>query len=400
MPYSGDAAVVGIAEYAPERHFTGEPKLSLEQWADLAALALDDAGLAASDVDGLVCTGDIRESHMFIPATIAEYCGFEVNFAERVDLGGASAVGMVWRAAMAVDLGLCDVVVGVLTARPVPEAPEAPPVDPRVMFGASSNLWGSPQAEFEIPYGNVAQNAGYAMIAQRYAAEFGYDPRAVAKIAADQRTSANANPAAVFHDQPITVDDVLDSRMIAEPLHLLEIVMPCVGGGAFVVAGRDHTRRARERNAFLKGFGEHLTHKTHTYMPDLTSSPVGPAARQAFAMAGVGPSDVDVAEIYDCYTITVLLSIEDSGFCGKGEGMAFVRDHDLSYGGDFPVNTHGGQLGFGQAGAAGGLSQVLEAVRQVRGEAGTHQVASCDTAYVSGTGGIMSEQSALVLAAE
>jgi acetyl-CoA acetyltransferase len=399
MPYSGDAAVVGIAEYAPERHFTGEPKLSLEQWADLAALALDDAGIAASDVDGIVCTGDIRESQMFVPATIAEYCGFEVGFAERVDLGGASAVGMLWRAAMAVDLGLCDVVVGALTARPVPDPPEAPPVDPRVMFGASSNLWGSPQAEFEIPYGNVAQNAGYAMIAQRYGAQFGYDPRAVAKIAADQRTNALANPAAIFHDQPITIDDVLDSRMIADPLHLLEIVMPCVGGGAFVVAGREHARRARERDAFVAGFGEHLTHKTHTYMPDLTRTPVGPAARQAYAMAGIGPSDVDVAEIYDCYTITVLLSIEDSGFCGKGEGMAFVRDHDLTYTGDFPVNTHGGQLGFGQPGAAGGLSQVLEAVRQVRGEADGHQVSGCDTAYVSGTGGIMSEQAALVLVA-
>jgi acetyl-CoA acetyltransferase len=399
MAFSGDAAVVGIAEYAPERRFTGDAKLSLEQWADLAALALDDAGIAASDVDGIVCANDIRESQMFVPATIAEYCGFEVNYAERVDLGGASAVGMVWRAAAAVDLGLCDVVVGALTARPVPDPPEPPPVDPRVMYGASSNLWGSPQAEFEIPYGNIAQNAGYAMIAQRYGAQFGYDARAVAKIAADQRTSALANPAAIFHDQPITVDDVLESRMIADPLHLLEIVMPCVGGGAFVVAGREHARRARERNAFVAGFGEHLTHKTHTYMPDLTSSPVGPAARRAFAMAGIGPSDVDVAEIYDCYTITVLLSIEDSGFCGKGEGMGFVRDHDLSFAGDFPVNTHGGQLGFGQPGIAGGLSQVLEAVRQVRGEAAAHQVSGCDTAYVSGTGGIMSEQSALVLVA-
>ncbi|HZP31106.1 MAG TPA: thiolase family protein, partial [Acidimicrobiia bacterium] len=350
-------------------------------------------------VDGIVCANDVRESNMFLPATIAEYCGFAVDFAERVDLGGASAVGMVWRAAVAVELGICDVVVGALTARPVPEPPEPVPVDPRVMYGASSNLWGSPQAEFEIPYGNIAQNAGYAMIAQRYGAQFGYDPRATAKIAVDQRTNALANPAAIFHDQPITVDDVLDSRMIADPLHLLEIVMPCVGGGAFVVAGREHARRARERNAFVAGFGEHLTHKTHTYMPDLTSSPVGPAARQAFAMAGIGPSDVDVAELYDCYTITVLLSIEDSGFCAKGDGMRFVRDHDLTYAGDFPVNTHGGQLGFGQPGVAGGLSQVLEGVRQVRGDAGAHQVPGCDTAYVSGTGGIMSEQSALVLVA-
>jgi acetyl-CoA acetyltransferase len=399
MGLTGDAAVVGIAEYAPERRFEGEAKFSLEQWADLAALALDDAGIAARDVDGIVCANDVRESAMFIPATIAEYCGFEVNFAERVDLGGASAVGMVWRAAAAVELGICDVVVGALTARPVPPPPEPEPPDPRWMYGASSNLWGSPQAEFEIPYGNIAQNAGYAMIAQRYGAEFGYDPRAIAKIAVDQRTSALANPAAIFRDQPITIDDVVESRMIADPLHLLEIVMPCVGGGAFVVAGRDHARRARRRNAFVTGFGEHLTHKTHTYMPDMTRSPVGPAAAQAFAMAGIAPADVDVVELYDCYTITVLLSIEDSGFCAKGDGMAFVRDHDLSFAGDFPCNTHGGQLGFGQPGVAGGLSQVLEGVRQVRGEAGAHQVSGCETAYVSGTGGIMSEQSALVLAA-
>ena len=186
--------------------------------------------------------------------------------------------------------------------------------------------------------------------------------------------------------------------MIAEPLHMLEIVMPCTGGGAFVVASAERAADARHRAVNIVGFGEHLTHKTHSYMPDLTRSPVGPAAARAFAMAGMRPADADVVELYDCYTITVLLSIEDSGFCGKGEGMAFVREHDLSYLGDFPCNTHGGQLGFGQAGIAGGLSHATEAVRQLRGEAGERQRASCDLAYVSGTGGIMSEQAALVLA--
>ena len=397
MGLRGDAAVVGIAEYAPERRFSGDPKFSLEQWADLAALALADAGIDAADVDGIVCANDIRESSMFVPATIAEYCGFRVNFAERVDLGGASAVGMVWRAAAAVELGICDVVVGVLTARPVPEPPEPQPVDPRMMYGASSNLWGSPQAEFEIPYGNIAQNAGYAMIAQRYGAEFGYDPRAIAKIAVDQRTSALANPDAIFRDQPITIDDVLDSRMIADPLHLLEIVMPCVGGGAFVVAGRDRARRARAPRRVRR----RVRRASHPQDADLHAGPDEHTGRPGGAPGvrdgGCHPADVDVVELYDCYTITVLLSIEDSGFCPKGEGMGFVRDHDLSFAGDFPCNTHGGQLGFGQAGVAGGLSQVLEAVRQVRGEAGAHQVRDCETAYVSGTGGIMSEQSALVL---
>jgi acetyl-CoA acetyltransferase len=393
----GEAAIVGIAERAPERAFSGPPAFTLEQWADLAAEALEDAGIEARDVNGIVCGHDLQESGMFVPATVAEYCGFAVDYAEHVDLGGASAVGMVWRAAAAIELGLCDVVVGALTARPVPPPPDPGPTSPWAMFGASSNNWGSPQAEFEIPFGNIAQNCGYAMIAQRYAYEYGYDPRALAKIAVDQRVSACANPNAVFFGRPITVEDVLESRMIADPLHLLEIVMPCTGGGAFVVTSRERAARSPHRAAFVTGCGEHLTHKTQSYMPDMTATPVGPAAAAAFAMAGIGPADVDVVELYDCYTITVLLSIEDSGFCDKGDGAAFVSEHDLSYRGDFPCNTHGGQLGFGQAGLAGGFSHVAEAVRQLRADADERQVQGCDTAYVSGTGGVMSEQAALIL---
>jgi acetyl-CoA C-acetyltransferase len=397
MGLRGEAAIVGIAEYAPERRSTKPAKFTIEQWADLTALALEDAGLTAADVDGLVCS-HIQESSMFVPSTIAEYCGFEVDFAERVDLGGATTVGMVWRAAAAIELGVCDVVVGALPSGPLPPAPPGVPHEERLRFGASSDLWGSPQAEFDIPFGNVAQNCGYAMIAKRYGAVYGYDPRAFAKIAADQRTSATHNPAAVFHRQPITVDDVLDSRMIADPLHLLEIVMPCTGGAAFVVARADRARDTRRRAARVTGFGERVTHKTHSYMPDMTVSPLAGASKQAFAMAGIRPADVDVVELYDCYTITALLSIEDSGFCGKGEGMAFVNEHDLSFAGDFPCNTHGGQLGFGQPGMAGGASHVIEAVRQLRGDGADRQITrSCDTAYVTGTGGILAEQAALVL---
>ena len=129
----------------------------------------------------------------------------------------------------------------------------------------------------------------------------------------------------------------------------------------------------------------------------MTQTPVGPAPQSAFAMAGKQPGDIDVVEPYDCYTITVLLTLEDSGFCGKGEGMQFVQEHDLTYAGDFPVNTHGGQLGAGQAGLAGGMSQMIEGARQIMGKADARQVEGCDTALVTGTGGIMSEQSAVVL---
>lgn len=395
MALSGNAVIAGVFEYPAERRYTGPRSLAIEQWAELARLALDDAGIPPGDVDGLVC-GDLRESEMFVPATIAEYLGWSVNLAERVDLGGASPVGMVWRAAAAIELGLCETVVCATPARPRPTPPVPQPTR-WSSFGASSSAWGSPQAEFDIPYGNVAQNAGYAMIAQRYAAEFGYDPRAMAKIAVDQRTNACANPAAVFHGQPITVDDVLASKLVADPLHVLEIVMPVTGGAAVVVTTAERARASGHRPVHVVGFGEHLSHKTPTYTPDLVRTPIGVAARSAFSMAGLTPADVDVVQLYDCYSITVLLSIEDAGFCGKGEGMGFVAEHDLTWRGDFPTNTHGGQLGFGQAGAAGGFSQLVEGVRQIRGGVDGRQVPDCDLAFVSGTGGVMSEQTAVLL---
>jgi len=396
MGLRGDAAVVGFAEHKHERKYTGPRRFTIEQWAELARLALDDAGLKANDINGIVCS-DIRESGMFTPATIVEYLGHPVNFAERIDLGGATSVGMIWRAAAAIELGICDVVVCAAPARPIPSNPNARPVDPRRYFGASSVEWGSPQAEFDIPYGNVAQNCGYAMIAQRYAAEFGYDARAMAKLVAHQRANAALNPNAAFFGQPVTAEDVLASKLIADPLRMLEIVMPVAGGSAVVVASREVAERCRHRPAWVTGFGEHLTIKTPTYARDMVHTPVGPASKQAFAMAGVKPTDIDAAELYDCYTITVLLTLEDAGFCGKGEGMDFIRHHDFTVTGDFPLNTHGGQLGTGQAGLAGGMTQPLEAVRQIMGRAGDLQLRRCDTVYVSGTGGVMSEQAALIL---
>lgn len=397
MGLRGDACIVGYTERRSERRFSGNPRLSIEQWADLAAAALHDAGIDAREVDGLVCGGDVLEASHFVPATIAEYCGWSVNLAERVDLGGATPVGAVWRAAAAIELGVCEVVVIATPSSPTPPPPVPRPYDDRMVYGASSSMFGSPQAEFELPFGNVAQNCGYAMYARRYHDEYGWDERARAKIAADQRVSACANPDAVFFGQPITVDDVLASRVIAEPLHLLEIVMPCTGGAAVVVTSAERARRTPHRPVVVAGFGERLTHKTPTYAPDMPHTPVAAAAASAFSMAGVAPAEVDMVELYDCYTITALLTIEDSGFCAPGEAQAFVRDHDLSYRGDFPCNTHGGQLGFGQPGLSGGMSQVVEATRQIQGRAGDRQLRRHDLAYVTGTGGVMSEQAALVL---
>lgn len=394
MGLRGEAAIVGIAEWKPERRPTREPRFSIEQWALLAKEALADAGIEAERVNGIV-TGGIRESAMFAPATVSEYLGMRVNFAEHADLGGATSAGMIWRAAAAIELGIADVVVCAAPSSAVPQPPAFVP-DNRI-FGASSALYGSPQAEFEIPYGHVAQNAPYALIAQRYAAEFGYDARAMAKIAVDQRTNACANPQAIFYGQPITVDDVLASPMIADPLHLLEIVMRVGGGAAVVLANADVARSARNRPVWIRGFGEHLAFKTPTYAADMVRTPIGPAATTAFDMARVSRADIDLVSVYDCYTITVLLELEDAGFCEKGKGLEFVNTRDLTFRGDFPCNTHGGQLSFGQAGMAGGMSHVCDATRQIMHRSGQNQVTDCNIAFVAGNGGIMSEQVALIL---
>ncbi|ORW53859.1 transporter [Mycobacterium paraense] len=392
----GEAAIVGIAELPAEKRPSGPPRFTLDQYALLAKLVIEDAGVDPARVNGLLTHG-VAESAMFAPATLCEYLGLALDFGERVDLGGASSAGMVWRAAAAVELGICDAVLAVVPGSAAqPQSESRPPPTPN-WYGASSNNYGSPQAEFEIPYGNVGQNAPYAQIAQRYAAEFGYDPAAVAKIAVDQRTNACAHTGAVFHGTPITVDDVLASPMIADPIHMLETVMRVHGGAGVLIANPDIAHRGRHRPVWIKGFGEHIAFKTPTYAENLLHTPIARAADRAFAMAGLGRTDVDVASIYDCYTITVLMSLEDAGFCAKGEGMAWVTDHDLTHRGDFPLNTAGGQLSFGQAGMAGGMHHVVDAARQIMGRAGDAQVRDCHTGFVTGNGGIMSEQVALLI---
>ncbi|MDT5206608.1 MAG: acetyl-CoA C-acetyltransferase [Mycobacterium sp.] len=395
----GEAAIIGIAELPAERKQTRPPSFTLDQYALLAKMVVEDAGVDATVVNGLVCHG-LAESDMFVPATLSEYLGLPVNFGERVDLGGATSAAMVWRAAVAVELGLCDAVFAVVPGSTVLPTSTRHPPPPAKWHGASSNNYGSPQAEFEIPYGNVGQNGPYAQIAQRYAALFGYDATALAKIAVDQRANACAHPGAVFHGKPITVDDVLASPMIADPIHMLETVMRVQGGTGVLIANAHIARRARHRPVWVTGFGEHVAFKTATYAHDMMTTPVSRAAERAFAMAGLAPSDMDMASLYDCYTITVLMTLEDAGFCGKGEGMAWVNQRDLTFAGDFPLNTAGGQLSFGQAGMAGGMHHVVDAARQVMGRAAAAQVADCHRAFVSGTGGIMSEQVALVLAGD
>ena len=388
------AAIAGFAEWPAVRHWE-RPMFTLEAYQHLAREALAEVGIEPGEVDGIISTA-VPESPLFGPAGVAEYLGFETNFGEIVDLGGATGAGMIWRAVAAIEAGACDTVLCLASTIPAPRNPAASVAPGRWFLGADA--WGAAHGQFDLPYGLVNPNAHFALIAQRYMHEYGVRPETLAKVAVQARYNALANPAATMFNSPITVEDVLASPMVMDPLHLLEIVMPCSGGVCVVITTEDRARRANHRPVMLTGFAEHIIHKSITYAKSMTDTPLRGAADRAFSMAGLEREDIDLASLYDCYTITVLLEIEDSGFCKKGEGKNFIDDHDLRFdGGDWPLNTHGGQLGMGQAGIAGGMAHVTEAIFQLQGRAGPRQLSRAERAYVTGTGGFMAEQVALIL---
>ena len=384
----GWAAVTGVAERKPTRWTDGET--TIDMIARIGVEAIADAGLELADVDGLVChpMGGVP---MLVPSTIGEAMGLRVTYADTVDLGGATGAGMIWRAAAAIHAGQARAVLCVTAARRQRRSASQPKRSGQSL-GRDTSAW----AEFEVPFGNVGANVGYAMIANRYLYENQCSPEQLAKIAVHQRDNACRNPDAFFYGQPITVADVLSSPLVADPLHLLEIVMPSAGAAALVVVHPD-LAAAAPAAAWLLGAGECVTHKTITYAPSLTDTAIKPAADRAFSQAGIGRDQVRLASLYDCYTITVLITLEEAGFCRRGEGGRFVAEHDLRWNGDFPLNPHGGQLSFSQPGLAGGMSHVTEAVRQVQQRGDERQVSDLEFAFVNGNGGIMSEECALVL---
>lgn len=386
-PLRGAAALVGLAETAPVRDTGDHTDLSLT--AEVAVAALDDAGLELSDVDGLL-THPMGAVSRLVPSTVAETLGVRLSYGDSVDLGGATAAGMVWRAAAAVLAGMCNVC---LCITAVPRTS-----DPSARGGPSRRTTdSSPAREFEAPFGNVGATEGYAMIAQRYEHEYGCTARARAKIAAQQRENASRHPQAYFRATPLAIEEVLASEMIADPLRKLEMVLPTGGASAVVVTSREIAARTPRPSVSVLGAGEAVTHKSITYAPCLTTSAVREAADRAFTMAGITRGQVGLASVYDCYTITALMTLEDAGFCAKGTGAEFVEAHDLRWSGDFPMNTHGGQLSFGQADVAGGMSHITEAVLQLQRRAEGRQVTDLEFAFVNGNGGIMSEQTSIVL---
>jgi acetyl-CoA acetyltransferase len=377
------AAIAGVAESS--LGVTGKSILELQAEATLAAL--DDAGLALHDVDGLFTNG----AGQFSASQVAEYLGIHPRWTDSTMAGGASYELFVARAAEAVDAGLVDVAL--------------------VSYGsnqrsARSRRLGGPQDEqmpagqLESAYGPLNPISFYAMAARRHFHEHGTTPEQLAEVAVAAREWALKNPKAFRHDDgPLTVDDVLASPLVSSPLHVLDCCLVTDGGGAVVLTSLERARSLRPPVVTLVGHGEATTHVGMSQAPDLTRTGAVDSGRRAFAMAGLQPGDVDVTEVYDSFTITVLLTLEALGFCARGEAGAFLADGRARPGGTFPLNTSGGGLSYCHPGMYG-IFLVIEAVRQLRGEAGDRQVPGAEVALAHGTGGILSTHGTLLLRRE
>lgn len=378
------ATIVGIGELTPQRLTEGVT--TVELLMRVSAEAMNDAGLAPAEIDGLLVAPQVGETPQHVPATVAEYFGMQPTMCNMVDLGGASGPGMIWRAAAAIAAGQCETVLCVIgNHRNTP---------------ASKSPNRNPAREFDTPFGASGANTSYALLMQAHMAAFGCRPEDYAAIAAGSRANAQKNEMAIFYGQPASVEDVLASALVASPLHLLEIVMPVAGADAVIVTTAKKASTLRHPPVFLNGAGEKVTHRAVSQAPSLTSGPLKPAMARALDQAGLGIRDIGFLSLYDCYTIMVATTIEDAGLCAPGQFGAWLKDNGgMSSDARQPINTHGGQLGFGQPDLAGGMTHVVEAVRQIRGTAPGRQIKNCETALITGNGATMSEAVALVLGA-
>jgi len=372
MTINGKAYIAGAFEH-PTRHAPDKSVAQLH--AEVALGALADAGLRREDVDGYFCAGDAPGPGA---APMAEYLNLNLRHLDASEMGGASYVALAAHAAQASALGKCNVALVTLAGRPRSEG---------MATGTAPRLRdpNQPEAGFEYPYGLTTAN-GYAMCAMRHMYQYGTTSEQLAWIKVAASHHAQHNPNAML-PQPVTVDEVVDSPLIADPLHRLDCCVISDGGGALIVVRPEIAKSLKRPLVKIIGAGETVKHLSAGTF-DLTTSGAARSGPAAFAEAGVVPADIKYASIYDSFTITVLIQIEDLGFCEKGGGGKFVADGNLISGtGRLPFNTDGGGLCNNHPANRGGMTKVIEAVRQLRGEAHPAvQVKTCDLALAQGTG--------------
>ncbi len=369
MTLRGAASIIGIGEVKPSRRMPDRSLMGLA--AEAARECIRDSALRLDEVDGLITE---------VPGTnsvaVAEYLGLKPTYEHSMNMMGSSGATAVMVAAAAVHAGYANNVLCLITS---PDPNPAP-------GGGGAGVFGE-QGQFQDTYGpGPGANYHYALIATRYEAEYGLSDEDRVSIAVQQRENAQKNPMAHFYGTPITTEDVIDSRMVADPLRLLECVMPMFGAAALMVSRAEAAKYSPHDPVYLLGAG-HATDRGVPgvpYVDRMTTSPVSVSAKRAFEAAGVRPADIGLISTYDCYTITVIIEIEDAGFAPKGEGGTMIANMDVTYKGDLPINTHGGQLSFGQPGSAGGMSHVTEGVRQMMGRGDERQVQDLDYCFVNG----------------
>jgi len=372
MTIKGKAYLVGAYEHPTRK---AEDKSIAQLHGEVARGALEDAGLSAKDIDGYFCAGDAPGLG---PLSMVDYLGLRVRHIDSTETGGSSYLIHVSHAAQAIAAGKCDIALVTLAGRPRSEGSS----------GAQPRNYGTglPDDPFESPYG-IATTNSYGMVAMRHMHEYGTTSEQLAWVKVAASHHAQHNPDAMLR-QVVTVKDVLDSPMVADPLHRLDCCVVSDGGGAVIVARPEVARSLKRPRVRIIGAGEAPKGQNGGKL-SLTVSAAAWSGPAAFAEAGVKPADIQYVSIYDSFTITVIVQLEDLGFCAKGEGGRFVADGNLISGsGKLPFNTDGGGLCNNHPANRGGMTKVIEAVRQLRGEAHAKvQVKGCTLALAQGMGG-------------
>ena len=378
----GVAAIVGVADEV-------SPTGVLERYGrdlhtSVARAALDDAGLTFADVDGVAAVGNLMQA-----SELAEHLGVRPRWVDNTMTGGSSFEVLVQHAVAAIACDMAEVVLVVYGETPRGDRARASEIPYWVQQDTNIQEW-------EGPYGIRPWLGPYALAMRRHMHCYGTTPEQFAEIALSTRQWAATNPNAKLRE-PITIDDVLSSPYEVEPVHRTEVCLVTDGGAACVVTSAARARDLRKPPAYILGAASAQTHSLMiSEMPDLTVTAGVESGAQAFAMAGCAPSDVDLLMTYDSFTVTVLLALEDLGFCAKGEGGPFVEDGRLRPGGSFPTNTNGGGLCYTHPGMYG-MFLITEAARQVQGDAGKRQVPGVEIAIAHGCGVVLSTFGTLVL---
>jgi acetyl-CoA acetyltransferase len=371
----GSIAIVGLAEYG--LGVAPEGSTPTDVMGNAALAALDDAGLSASDVDGLFAASTQLP---WASVNLGEFLGVQPRYSDSTQLGGSSFMAHLHHAALAISGGACDVAV--------------------IGYGSTQRSVGRAKASVqeidpgEAPYRPMNPVTAYALAASRHMYEFGTTREQLAEVAVAARRWAQRNPNA-WSKKDLTVQDVLAAPMVADPLGVKDCCLVTDGGAAVVVTSAERARSLTDKPVYLLGAGEAHSHRHISHMPDLVRTSAVDSGARAFEMAGLTPGDVDVLQLYDAFTITPILFLEDLGFCAKGEGGPFVSGGRIAPGGELPVNTNGGGLSYQHPGMYG-LLAIVEAARQLRGES-TGQVDGAHVALAHGNGGVLSTQCTVLL---